>query len=141
MRISIILIKLFVYGLVIPLLVLFMADIAIRISCIYYWGEENLSGHAGFKLSMWLWSLALLLTSIYYLFCFLYKTVKRKSTQKTLLKLFIFVPILFYGIDSRYDIRITISFALFHISFYALLFATKYVSNRFFSRNKSIKVE
>ena len=75
------------------------------------------------------------------MFCFLYKTVKRKSTQKTLLKLFIFVPILFYGIDSRYDIRITISFALFHISFYALLFATKYVSNRFFSRNKSIKVE
>ena len=137
MRISIILIKLFVYGLVIPLLVLFMADIAIRISCIYYWGEENLSGHAGFKLSMWLWSLALLLTSIYYLFCFLYKTVKRKSTQKTLLKLFIFVPILFYGIDSRYDIRITISFALFHSTFYVLFFSLKYFLSYYYSRKQN----
>lgn len=137
MRILNILIKLFVYGLAIPLLVLVMADIAIRISCIYYWGEENLSGHAGFKLSMWFLSLAFLLTSIYYLFCLLYKTVKRKSTQKTLLALFIFVPILIYDIDSRYDIRITISFALFHISFYALLFATKYASNRFFRRIKA----
>lgn len=130
MKINIIILKLFVYGLLIPLIVVFLADLAIKISCKYYWGEELLNGHAGFKILMWYFSLTITLTIIYYLFSVLFKIVKRKTGKYLLTATFIFVPVLLYNISSPYDYRITISFAFFHMTFYVLFFSVRFLTNR-----------
>ena len=112
-----------IYGLVIPLIVVLLADAAITISCKYYWGEHVL----GFKLSIWQLTLSICLSVIYYLFCIVYKIVKRKADKRLITLLFVLMPILVYHISSKYDYRITISFALFHCTFYVLFFATRYI--------------
>ena len=38
-----------IYGIIIPIVVVLLADLAITISCKYYWGEHVLN----FKLSIW----------------------------------------------------------------------------------------
>jgi hypothetical protein len=132
MRISKIILNLFIYGLLIPLIVVLLADLAIKISCKYYWGEELLSGHGGFKLGIWLMYLTICSTIIYYIFCVLFKIIKRDAGKNLLSVTFILVPILLYSISSPYDFRITISFAFFHMTFYALFFAIRFIVNRFF---------
>ena len=112
-----------VYGIIIPLIVCLLADVAITISCKYYWGEHLL----GFKLSMLQLTLSISLSVIYYLFCIVYKIVKRKADIRIITILFVTMPILAYHISSTYDYRITISFALFHFTFYVLFFATRYI--------------
>jgi hypothetical protein len=112
-----------VYGIIIPLIVSLLADVAITISCKYYWGEHLL----GFKLSIWQLTLSITLSVIYYLFCIVYKIVKRKADIRLITILFVTMPILAYHISSSYDFRITISFALFHFTFYVLFFATRYI--------------
>ena len=131
MKTSKIILNLFIYGLLIPLIVVLLADLAIKISCKYYWGEELILGHAGFKLGMWLLSLSIYLTIIYYIFCVLFKIIKRNAGKYLLSATFILVPILLYNISSPYDFRITISFAFFHITFYALFFAIRFIVNWF----------
>ena len=112
-----------IYGIIIPLIVCLLADVAITISCKYYWGEHLL----GFKLSMLQLTLSISLSVIYYLFCIVYKIVKRKADIRLITILFVTMPILVYHISSSYDFRITISFALFHCTFYVLFFATRYI--------------
>ena len=112
-----------VYGIIIPLIVCLLADLAITISCKYYWGEHIL----GFKLSMLQLTLSITLSVIYYLFCIVYKIVKRKADKRLITILFVTMPILVYHISSSYDYRITVSFALFHFTFYVLFFATRYI--------------
>ena len=112
-----------IYGIIIPLIVCLLADLAITISCKYYWGEHLL----GFKLSMLQLTLSISLSVIYYLFCIVYKIVKRKADIRLITILFVTMPILVYHISSSYDYRITISFALFHCTFYVLFFATRYI--------------
>ena len=112
-----------VYGIIIPLIVCLLADIAITISCKYYWGEHL----PGFKLSMLQLTLSISLSVIYYLFCIVYKIVKRKADIRLITILFVTMPILVYHISSLYDFRITISFAFFHFTFYVLFFATRYI--------------
>jgi hypothetical protein len=112
-----------VYGIIIPIVVVLLADLAITISCKYYWGEHLL----GFKLSMLQLTLSISLSVIYYLFCIVYKIVKRKADIRLITILFVTMPILVYHISSLYDFRITISFALFHCTFYVLFFATRYI--------------
>jgi hypothetical protein len=129
MKNIIIILKLIAYGLLIPLIVCLLADLGIKMSCKYYWGEEYLLGHAGFKLGMWLLSLTFYLTLVYYTFCVLYKIVKRDSGRYLLLAIFIILPIIEYSISSRYDFRITISFAIFHVTYYALFFIMRFIFN------------
>ena len=112
-----------VYGIIIPLIVCLLADLAITISCKYYWGEHL----PGFKLSVLQLSLSISLSVIYYLYCIVYKIVKRKADIRLITILFVTMPILVYHISSSYDYRITISFALFHCTFYVLFFATRYI--------------
>ena len=112
-----------VYGIIIPLIVCLLADLAITISCKYYWGEHLL----GFKLSIWQLTLSITLSLIYYLFCIVYKIIKRKADIRLITILFVTMPILVYHISSLYDFRITISFAFFHFTFYVLFFATRYI--------------
>ena len=112
-----------IYGIIIPLIVCLLADVAITISCKYYWGEHLL----GFKLSMLQLTLSISLSVIYYLFCIVYKIVKRKADIRLITILFVTMPILVYHMSSTYDYRITISFALFHCTFYVLFFATRYI--------------
>ena len=115
-----------VYGIIIPLIVCLLADIAITISCKYYWGEHL----PGFKLSMLQLTLSISLSVIYYLFCIVYKIVKRKADIRLITILFVTMPILVYHISSLYDFRITISFAFFHFTFYVLFFATRYIKKQ-----------
>ena len=112
-----------VYGIIIPLIVCLLADLAITISSKYYWGEHVLN----FKLSMWQLTLSITLSVIYYLFCIVYKIVKRKADIRLITILFVTMPILVYHMSSSYDYRITVSFALFHCTFYVLFFATRYI--------------
>jgi hypothetical protein len=112
-----------VYGIIIPIVVVLLADLAITISCKYYWGEHLL----GFKLSMLQLTLSISLSVIYYLFCIVYKIVKRKADIRLITILFVTMPILAYHISSSYDYWITVSFALFHCTFYVLFFATRYI--------------
>ena len=100
-----------------------LAEVAITISCKYYWGENVL----GFKLSIWQLNLSISLSVIYYLFCIVYKLVNRKANKHLITLLFVLMPILVYHMSSTYDYRITISFALFHYTFYVLFFATRYI--------------
>ena len=137
MKTSKLILKIFIYGLLIPLIVFLLADLAIRISCKYYWGEELLLGHSGFKLWMLLLSLTATLTLIYYLYCLLFKIVKRKSGKYLLSVVFIVMPIIMYNSSSPYDIRITISFALFHSTFYVLFFSLKYFLSYYYSRKQN----
>ena len=112
-----------IYGILIPIIVVLIAEVAITISCKYYWGEHVLN----FKLSIWQLTLSISLSVIYYLFCMVYKLVKRKGDKRLVTLLFVLMPILVYHISSTYDYRITISFALFHCTFYVLFFAVKYI--------------
>ena len=112
-----------VYGIIIPLIVCLFADLAITISCKYYWGEHVLN----FKLSIWQLTLSISLSVIYYLYCIIYKKLKRKADKRLITSLFVLMPILVYHISSLYDYRITVSFALFHCTFYVLFFATRYI--------------
>ena len=112
-----------IYGIIIPIVVVLLADLAITISCKYYWGEHLL----GFKLSMLQLTLSISLSVIYYLFCIVYKIVKRKADIRLITILFVTMPILAYHISSSYDYWITVSFALFHCTFYVLFFATRYI--------------
>ena len=113
----------YIYGIIIPLIVCLLADVAITISCKYYWGEHVLN----FKLSIWQLTLSISLSVIYYLFCIVYKIVKIEADKRLITILFITMPILVYHISSLYDFRITISFAFFHFTFYVLFFATRYI--------------
>ena len=115
-----------VYGIIIPLIVCLLADLAITISCKYYWGEHVLN----FKLSIWQLTLSISLSVIYYLYCIVYKIVKRKADIRLITILFVLMPILVYHISSLYDYRITVSFALFHCTFYVLFFATRYIKKQ-----------
>ena len=112
-----------IYGILIPIIVVLIAEVAITISCKYYWGEHVLN----FKLSIWQLTLSISLSVIYYLFCMVYKLVKRKGDKRLVTLLFVLMPILVYHISSTYDYRITISFALFHCTFYVLFFTTRYI--------------
>ena len=112
-----------IYGIIIPIVVVLLADLAITISCKYYWGEHVLN----FKLSIWQITLSISLSVIYYLFCIVYKLVNRKANKHLTTLLFVVMPILVYHMSSTYDYRITISFALFHCTFYVLFFATRYI--------------
>ena len=112
-----------IYGIIIPIVVVLLADLAITISCKYYWGEHVLN----FKLSIWQITLSISLSVIYYLFCIVYKIVKRKADIRIITILFVTMPILLYHMSSTYDYRITVSFALFHCTFYVLFFATRYI--------------
>lgn len=131
------LLNLFIYGLLIPLVVFILADLAIRFSCKYYWGEEIM----GFKLKMSLYSHSIYLTFIYYIFCFLFKITKSKINRYWLTSIFILVPILHYNITSRYDYRITISFALFHITYYVLFFSIRFIISRLFIKKENSETE
>ena len=123
-----------VYGIIIPLIVCLLADLAITISCKYYWGEHL----PGFKLSVLQLSLSISLSVIYYLYCIVYKIVKRKADIRLITILFVTMPILVYHISSSYDFRITISFAFFHFTFYVLFFATRYIWGPRLTKRKKI---
>ena len=116
-----------IYGIIIPIIVVLLADLAITISCKYYWGEHVLN----FKLSIWQLTLSISLSVIYYLFCMVYKLVKRKADKHLITLLFVLMPILVYHMSSTYDYRITISFALFHYTFYVLFFVVMYFRCKF----------
>ncbi len=106
-----------IYGIFIPIIVVVLAEVAITISCKYYWGEHVLN----FKLSIWQLTLSICLSVIYFLFCIVYKIVKREADKRLITLLFVLMPILVFHISSSYDYRITISFALFHCTFYFFL--------------------
>ena len=112
-----------IYGIFIPIIVVLLAEVAIIVSCKYYWGEHVLN----FKLSIWQLTLSICLSIIYYLFCIVYKIVKREADKRLITLLFVLMPILVFHVSSLYDYRITISFALFHFTFYVLFFATRYI--------------
>jgi hypothetical protein len=111
-----------IYGIFIPIIVVLLAEVAITVSCKYYWGEHVL----GFKLSIWQLTLSICLSVIYYLFCIVYKIVKKKADKRLITLLFVLMPILVYHVSSSYDYRITISFSLFHCTFYFLFFVVIY---------------
>ena len=112
-----------IYGIFIPIIVMVLAEIAITISCKYYWGEHVL----GFKLSIWQLTLSICLSVIYYLFCIVYKIVKREADKRLITLLFVIMPILVYHVSSIYDYRITICFGFFHCTFYLFYFVVGHI--------------
>ena len=118
--------KIIVYGLLVPLIVLLLADLAVKMSCKYYWGEELLSDFTGFKISMWILQLSILLTIIYYIFCILFFLIKKQAIRMWILAGFLILPIMNYYFNSVYDYRITVSFAMFHLTFYIVFFTVRH---------------
>jgi len=109
------------YGIVLPITVFTIADIAIKLSCKFYWGEEYLKGDSGFKLGMWVTFYFITLTLYYYLFAFISFGFDHKL-RKVSIALTLFMPILFHYLLSGYDYRITICFAGFHLTYYVLFY-------------------
>lgn len=125
-----ILTKILAYGVFVPLTVLFLADLSIKLTCKYYWGEYFLLGHSGFKLGMWLMFLFLYLTIFYYIFCALFFFLKRQK-RKWVTIFFLVTPIILYELNSEYDYRITICFSLFHLTYYGLFFISSFFLKKF----------
>lgn len=128
------LLKLAIYAFIVPIVVLFVAGIGIQISCEYHWGSSYLHGHSGFKIMMWYIILFLYLTIIYYIFCVLFFIIKKVEftlnkvyIRYLILAVFIIVPIIYYNSTSNYDYRITISFAMFHTTYYIFFLLSRYL--------------
>jgi hypothetical protein len=125
------------YGIVLPITVFAISDIAIKLSCKYYWGEEYLKGDSGFKLGLWVTFYFITLTLYYYLFAFISFGFDHKL-RKVSIALTIAMPIVFHYDMSDYDYRITVCFAGFHLTYYVLFYGfvwlQKWVS--FYLKNK-----
>jgi len=131
--------KLCCYLLLVPIVVFLLEDKVIKLSCKYYWGEKYIYGYSSFKLFFWTLYLAASLTALYYLFCLvylLYSVIKISGTSNfrltllfwlPLLILFIFLPILFFYLTSQYDYRITVCFAMLHLTYYILFFMVQFI--------------
>ena len=130
------------YGIVVPVAVFVLASIAVSLSCQYYWGEEFMQGHSGFKLGAWITFYFVTLTFYYYLFVFISfgfdHRLRRVSVAITLA-----MPILFHYLMSGYDYRITVCFAGFHLTYYVLFYGLVHIqqliNNRIITHFKDIK--
>jgi hypothetical protein len=109
------------YGIVLPITVFAIADVAIKLSCKYYWGEEYLVGDSGFKLGMWVTFYFITLTLYYYLFAFISFVFNHKLRPISIV-ISLLLPIVFHYDMSDYDYRITICFAGFHLTYYVLFY-------------------
>ncbi len=109
------------YGIVLPITVFAISDIAIKLSCKYYWGEEYIKVDSGFKLGMWVTFYFITLTLYYYLFAFISFAFIHKL-RKVSIALTIAMPIVFHYDMSDYDYRITICFAGFHLTYYVFFY-------------------
>ena len=136
-----IILYIFIYGLLIPITVTLIADLAIRISCKYFWGEGLLVGHSGLKLGIWLMSYTFNLTFIYYIFCILFKIIKNYLLKYLTTSIFIIGPIISYNNSSEYDFRITLCYGLLNICFYVLFFGIRFIINRITIKKQYLKVE
>lgn len=116
---------LLIYGIAIPFAVAVLAIFGIILSCNFYWGTSYLSGKSGFTLQIMYFSLLFSLTLIYYGYCIFHRFVKNLLARQITLLFVLFVPVWYFNSGSDYDYRITISFALFHFSYYALLFLAR----------------
>jgi hypothetical protein len=125
------------YGIVLPITVFAISDIAIKLSCKYYWGEEYLKGDSGFKLGLWVTFYFITLTLYYYLFAFISFGFDHKL-RKVSIALTIAMPIVFHYDMSDYDYRITVCFAGFHLTYYVLFYVFVWLQKQvsFYLKNK-----
>ncbi len=79
--------KIIIYGLLIPIAVILLADLAIDILSKFYWGKQIV-----FKLKVWYITLSITLSIIYYLFYFLFSILKKTAGKRLLTVLFIISP-------------------------------------------------
>ena len=129
-----------IYGIVLPIAVYAIADIAIIYSCKNYWGKEYLKGESGFKLGMWVTFYFITLTLYYYLFAFISFGFNHKLRPISIV-ISILMPIVFHYDMSDYDYRITVCFAGFHLTYYVLFFLFLYtqrgVAKLIYRKNKT----
>ncbi len=127
-----------IFVILIPLIIAELADFSVRLSCKYYWGEEFLRGHLGFKLGMMVVGLTYSLTFVYYLFGLLFKLFRSVKARVYLTVLFFCLPVLYYDGGSSYDYRLTICFGLFNASYYLLFYLFRFMFNRFFETIRDV---
>jgi len=106
----------------VPVAVFVLANIAVSLSCRYYWGEEFMQGHSGFKLGAWITFYFITLTLYYYLFAFISFGFDHRIRRVPVV-ITIAMPILFHYLTSEYDYRITVCFVGFHLTYYVLFYA------------------
>lgn len=109
------------YGIVLPILVYGLASIAVVLSCKYYWGEEFMQGDSGFKLGAWMFFYSITLTLYYYFFALISFGFDHKL-RKVSIAITVLIPIAFHYLLSGYDFRITVCFAVFHLTYYVLFY-------------------
>ena len=108
------------YAVAIPLAVSYLANIGIRLSAKYYWGELVMEGDSGVKLASWYLKMIISLTITYLIFLVPYFIIKKPWIRKLLLLIFLTAPVLLFHFTSEYGLSITLSFALFNATFYIL---------------------
>lgn len=124
------LLKVFTFGLIIPLIVFALSIKGMYLSLKYFWPDWYSqayvlpsSGHQSFAFKLnyvWMSSFCCL-TTIYYIFCFLSIFIKRPIIRKWLLAVFSIAPIIYLMVvDGKSDIRISICFIIFHLTYYGL---------------------
>lgn len=118
------------YGIVLPILVYGLAWIAVALSCTYYWGDELMQGHSGFKLGAWMIYYSITLTLYYYFFALISFGFDHKL-RKVSIALIVLIPIVFHYLLSGYDYRITVCFAGFQLTYYILFYLFVWVQKRF----------
>jgi len=79
---------------------------------------EELEGDFGFKLGMMVFGSWIILTLLYFGFCFLYWFFKRRHMRVILWFLFLLGPPIGLLITSRYDFSVTSAFFAFNAPFY-----------------------
>lgn len=127
MKKRIIALKIVVYVVLIPIIVLILADLGIMLSAKFYWGADYLKGASGLRLWFMLISLSFYLTITYYFFMIMFLIVKNKSWRFLVTSFFVVLPVLYYQATSNYDYRLTVSFATFNCTYYLLFFMARYI--------------
>ncbi|MCL2289574.1 MAG: hypothetical protein FWC34_02555 [Bacteroidetes bacterium] len=130
--------KVLAYGLLIPLIVFLLANLAVEMFFRYYWGYIH--GFTSLLLGFEILALFILLTIVYYIFCTIFFLTRGKTKfRKYLIAAFLIIPILLNGFTYDYGIDIAICFALFHLTFYILFFALRFLFQRFRLKHKKLQ--
>jgi hypothetical protein len=123
------------YGIMVPMAVFVLASIAVSLSCRYYWGEEFMQGHSGFKLGAWIIFYFVTLTLYYYLFALISFGFDHRL-RRVSMAITITMPIIFHYLISGYDYRITVCFAGFHLTYYVLFYGFVWLQQ--FMKNRGV---
>lgn len=129
MKKGIIILKVFTYGLLIPLFVLLLAELCIELPYYFFcFAKTEDYSLIRFEVIYYLWSKY---TIIYYVFCTLFFFIKKPTIRKWLFAIFLTTPIIFYTLlkftyhlSARFDINFTMS--IYNLIYYGLFLMSRY---------------